>query len=99
MVFGVQIPIRLTPEEAAKRADLSKGPSKHLSLAGFMQSLFQLEMDSVHGFALQILYTTNAIWYPGILDADPQLNIDLFFCNFLDSNSFHGWDFTSPKWG
>ena len=89
-MFGVQIPTRLILEEASKRSDLSESPSKHLSLAGLMQSLFQLETDRAHGFPLQMLYTTNAILCPGILDAGPFLNIDLIFYNFLDNDNFHG---------
>lgn len=59
LVFGVQMPLRLIPEAAAKRSDLSESASKRLGLAGFTQ----------------ILYTDIAILCPRILDAGPQLNL------------------------
>lgn len=39
LVSGVQMPLRLIPEAAAKRSDLSESASKHLGLAGFTQKL------------------------------------------------------------
>lgn len=78
LVFGVQTPLRLIPEAAAKRSDPYESASKCLGLAGFTQSLFQLETGRARGFTPQILCTNVAILCPRILDAGPQLNFFFF---------------------